>query len=149
MGECGHGHHDHEVHSHHHNENHIHHHHSHEYVHDHNHGGNHSHDHDHSNHDHHHELDHDHDSLGVGAHPQHSDEVTEMKKTLHRLQWENSTFRNEIDILVVDAKEKRDYEDKCASLQEENNKLKKEVEQLEHVIIQLQGENDTIGKDSD
>lgn len=147
-----------------HSHNDQHHHHAHDTQKDHHHNDHH-HDHDHHHHvrdDHHH---HDHDAKTDHQHHHHdddhhlpdsdgqvvarrgpSDEITDLKKTLHRLEWENSTFKNEINILVVDAKQKRTYEDKCTALEEENLRLKKEVEQLEHVIIQLQGENDTIGK---
>ncbi|CAL8082795.1 unnamed protein product [Orchesella dallaii] len=130
-------------------------------------GGENSDPHNHSSECTHNDHHHHHDGDGGDHHEHHEDEnmenvarrgpsneeisevsnvqFTELKKTLHRLEWENSTFRNELDLLAVDAKQKKSYEERCIALIDENERLKKEVEQLEHVIIQLQGENDTIG----
>jgi len=72
-------------------------------------------------------------------------ELAEMKKHLHHLEWENSTFRTDLDKLAEEAREKRRFEEQTKSLSEECEKLRNECHKLELVTVQLQGENDTIG----
>jgi hypothetical protein len=138
-------------HNHDHDHSHIHDHdHHHPHEHDHNHDHDHSHGHDHSHdhdHDHNHDHDHDHDKPTGSPRPS-QNPVEEMKKRLHHLEWENSTFRNDVEKLAVDAKLKKDYEAKCIKLQEECDRLRNDCERLELLVIQLQGENDTIGNSS-
>jgi hypothetical protein len=137
-----HSHHDHD-HSHSHSHNHNEHeHHDHDHDHDHDHTHSHSHD-DHSGHSHSHpgshageEHDHSHGS---------SPTPSALEKKLLRLQWENSTYQEELDKLSSILKTKTADASTVATYKEENESLKAELGRLEHLVIQLQGENDTIG----
>ncbi|CAG7727398.1 unnamed protein product [Allacma fusca] len=105
---------------------------------------NHSSDHDHHEHDQeqcssethqHHHSHGNHKSGGEGS------ILIEMQKTLKRLEWENKTYEAELMKLSP----LKNVEAICDELQLKNTALKQEVDQLEHLVIQLQGENDTIG----
>lgn len=117
--------------------------------------------HDHDEHDHHDEHhthnghdchgDHQHDSHGGPQQHPHSNhtsmssesrQLVEMEKTLKRMEWENKTYEAELMKLAP----LKGLEPQCQELRERNKALKEEVEHLEHLVIQLQGENDTIGK---
>lgn len=112
-------------------------------IHDHEHD---HHGHEHEDHHHHHGHDHGHVSLESGARRPSLNPEEEMKRRLHHLEWENTTFRSDLDKLAVEAKERRTFEDKLNKMSEECQKYQAECQRLEHLVVQLQGENDTIGK---
>ncbi|XP_021948027.1 golgin subfamily A member 2 isoform X3 [Folsomia candida] len=128
---------------------HDHHHDHHGHEHDHHHDDHHGHEHDHHHDDHH---GHEHVEHGATGKTSPTNEVVEMKRRLHHLEWENSTFRNDLDKLAIEAKERRNFEENFNKMSEECRKLKTinnntllECQELESLVIQLQGENDTIG----
>jgi len=147
-----HSHGDKEIHSHHHGDKECHdHHHGHEHEEGHSHGDEEGHFHD-DEEEHSHEDDLENEpicEITQSYRKRHfssaQEELTELKKTLKRVEWENATFRAELKQLSGEVRGKKDAEDKLSALLLENGKMKAQLEKLEHMVIQLEGENDTIG----
>jgi hypothetical protein len=91
-----------------------------------------------------------HGDLGQGASDLGRDPAhpTALEKKLARLEWENSSFRTELDKISEQLKMYKTDSARLNQLQGENEKLTSELNKLEHLVVQLQGENDTIGEDS-
>lgn len=78
-----------------------------------------------------------------------SEEPTATQKKIARLEWENITYREELEKLAAILKTKTLESNGFEGIKEENERLRGELAHVEHIVIQLQGENDTIGKNRD